>query len=133
MMWTRRIRVRNSQCDKNGVIITKTWTFWIKIVIQNDITSKGNNVHSLSSMYRLSVYLVLLILEEIEYCKRLSDSIKNSDSPFCAYSLHDSIPMSLPYIPGTGGSRSSKKDAQTEKDKIFTHPFHRMFTCRIAK
>ena len=53
------------------LIITKTWSIPDWNCNNNDITSKarGNNAYNLSSMYRLSIYLLLFILQKLNCCK----------------------------------------------------------------
>ena len=91
-------------------------------------------------MKTLSVYVPTLLhasmlprFPTILFIHWLPDSIKNWDSSICTYSPTGSIPMSLPYSPGNLGSRAPRKYAQKAKGKVFTHPFHRTLTCRIAK
>ena len=81
IMWIGRIRgvfflivhVLTYQCrlalwlaDNN-----KTWSILDWNCNNNDITSKarGNNAYNLSSMYRLSIYLLLFILQKLNCCK----------------------------------------------------------------
>ena len=53
------------------LLITKNWSILDWNCNNNDITSKarGNNAYNLSSMYRLSIYLLLFILQKLNCCK----------------------------------------------------------------